>query len=77
MVRCSGYADSAYTIPAFTHVKGKTVTGFITFADELKGPPGYKFIATGKNRHLLDGSVVDIPVSRFGSGDFNGVPSYT
>ena len=56
-VRVTGQPDSAWTVPASTRVRGKTVTGFLTLAPTyLEGvKEGYVFYSNilGKNGGLL------------------------
>jgi hypothetical protein len=42
-------ADSFFSIPAKVNVRGKSVSGFVTFANDKNGDGFLEFVPTGKN----------------------------
>lgn len=55
-VRVTGEPDSAFTIPARTKARGKTVSGFLTYLDwPTESGKALVFVPTGRNRHVIDG----------------------
>ena len=48
-----GTADTYFSVPGRTRAKGKTVTGFVSFDDDLQR---WTFKATGKNAGAINGS---------------------